>query len=80
MLEKLFSKALTLTIGGEDISFNSLTEFEFALGGRTNVPATKLADLIMLTPDELKREAKSIKSVEKRFVDILSFALHRTAR
>ena len=77
MLEKLFSKALTLTIGGEDISFNSLTEFEFALGGRTNVPATKLADLIMLSPDELKREAKSIKSVEKRFVDILSRSIEQ---
>ncbi|MGE0483076.1 MAG: FHA domain-containing protein [Gammaproteobacteria bacterium] len=72
MLDKLFGKALTLVINGEEISFHSLTEFEFALGGRTNVPATKLADLIMQSPDELKREAKSIKAVEKRFVDILS--------
>lgn len=72
MLDKLFGKALTLVINGEEISFHSLTEFEFALGGRTNVPATKLTDLIMQTPDELKREAKSIKAVEKRFVDILS--------
>jgi hypothetical protein len=72
MLDKLFGKALSLNIGGEDISFNTLGEFEFALGGRTNVPASKLADLIMLSPAELKREAKSIKSVEKRFVDILS--------
>ena len=77
MLEKLFSKALTLTIGGEEISFSSLAEFEFALGGRTNVPATKLADLIMLAPDELKREAKSIKAVEKRFVDILSRSIEQ---
>lgn len=72
MLDKLFNKALTLVINGDEISFNTLTEFEFALGGRTNVPATKLADLIMLAPEELKREAKSIKAVEKRFVDILS--------
>ncbi|MEQ8660341.1 MAG: FHA domain-containing protein [Gammaproteobacteria bacterium] len=72
MLDKLFSKALTLAINGEEITFNTLTEFEFALGGRTNVPASKLADLIMLTPEELKREAKSIKAVERRFVDILS--------
>lgn len=54
-----------------------VTEFEFALGGRTNVPATKLADLIMLTPDELKRQAKSIKAVEKRFVDILSRSIEQ---
>lgn len=72
MLNKLFSKALTLEINDEEISFNTLVEFEFALGGRTNVPASKLADLIMLTPADLKREAKSIKAVEKRFVDILS--------
>lgn len=72
MLDKLFGKALTLVVNGEEISFNTLTEFEFALGGRINVPASKLADLIMLTPEELKREAKSIKAVEKRFVDILS--------
>ena len=72
MLDRLFSKALALVINGEEISFHTLAEFEFALGGRTNVPASKLTDLIMLSPDELKREAKSIKTVEKRFVDILS--------
>ncbi|MGR8920309.1 MAG: FHA domain-containing protein [Gammaproteobacteria bacterium] len=77
MLDKLFQKALTLTINGEEITFNTLSEFEFALGGRTNVPATKLSDLIMLTPEELKREAKSIKSVEKRFVDILSRSIEQ---
>ena len=72
MLDRLFSKALALVINGEEISFHTLAEFEFALGGRTNVPASKLAELIVLSPDELKREAKSIKTVEKRFVDILS--------
>lgn len=77
MLDKLFSKALTLVVNGEEITFNTLTEFEFALGGRTNVPASKLADLIMLAPDDLKREAKSIKAVEKRFVDILSRSIEQ---
>lgn len=77
MLDKLFNKALTLTIDGEEISFSTLNEFEFALGGRTNVPATKLSDLIMLPPDDLKREAKSIKSVERRFVDILSRSIEQ---
>ena len=77
MLERLFSKALSLVINGEEISFHTLAEFEFALGGRTNVPASKLADLIMLSPDDLKREAKSIKSVEKRFVDILSRSIEQ---
>lgn len=77
MLDRLFNKALALSINGEEISFHTLAEFEFALGGRTNVPASKLADLIMLSPDELKREAKSIKTVEKRFVDILSRSIEQ---
>ncbi len=77
MLDRLFSKALALVINGEEISFHTLAEFEFALGGRTNVPASKLADLIMQSPDELKREAKSIKAVEKRFVDILSRSIQQ---
>jgi hypothetical protein len=77
MLDKLFSKALSLVINGEEITFNTLAEFEFALGGRTNVPASKLADLIMLSPDDLKREAKSIKAVERRFVDILSLSIEQ---
>ena len=77
MLDRLFSKALSLVINGEEISFHTLAEFEFALGGRTNVPASKLADLIMLSPDELKREAQSIKSMETRFVDLLSRSLER---
>ena len=77
MLDKLFGKALTLEIKDEEISFNTLGEFEFALGGRTNVPATKLAELIMQSPSDLKREAKSIKAVEKRFVDILSQSIER---
>ena len=77
MLEKLFGKALTLVVNGEEITFSTLAEFEFALGGRTNVPASKMADLMMLSADELKREAKSIKAVEKRFVDILSRSIEQ---
>ena len=74
---ELFGKTLSLEIKDEEISFNSLAEFEFALGGRTNVPATKLSDLIMQSPSDLKREAKSIKAVEKRFVDILSQSIEQ---
>ena len=77
MLHKLFGKALMLHIGGQDIEFNSLAEFEFAMAGRTDVPAEKLAELAMLTGPELKREARSIKAVESQFVDILSKSLER---
>ena len=77
MLDKLFNKALTLTINQQEITFSTLAEFEFALGGRTNVPATKISDLMVLSPEDLKREAKSIKRIEKRFVDILSGSMER---
>lgn len=72
MLDKLFAKPLSLKIGGQDISFNTLKEFDFALSGRTEVPSKKMAELLVLSPDDLKREAKSIKAVEKQFVEILS--------
>lgn len=72
MLNKLFNKELQLNIAGQPISFNTLAEFEFCLSGRTEVPSRKMGELIKLSSEELKSEAKNIKAVEKRFVDILS--------
>jgi hypothetical protein len=72
MLDRLFARPLSLTIAGQEISFNTLKEFDFALSGRTEVPSRKMSELVMLTPSELKREAQSIKAVEKQFVEILS--------
>lgn len=71
MLNKLFARPLSLTIGGQPISFDTLAEFEFCLSGRTDVPARKVAALVGLSADELKHEAKNLKSIEKQFVDIL---------
>ncbi len=79
MLNKFFTKPLSLTISGQEISFNTLAEFEFCLAGRTEVPARKMADLVELTSDDLKREAKSIKAVEKQFVEILSKSIENPA-
>jgi len=75
MLDKLLSKPLTLQVKGQTLSFNSVAEFEFAMSGRTEVPARKMAGLVELSGSELKREAKSIKAVERQFVDILSKAI-----
>ena len=72
MLTSFFSKGLSLEIDGKTITFNSLADFEFSLNGRTNVPGSKMADLAKKTPPELKQEAKSIKAVEKKFVEFLS--------
>lgn len=72
MLNKLFNKELELNIAGQAIAFNTLAEFEFCLAGRTDMPSRKIAELIKLSGEELKSEAKNIKAIEKRFVDILS--------
>jgi hypothetical protein len=72
MLNNLFTKPLSLSIADQEISFNTLAEFEFCLAGRTEVPARKMADLVAMSSEDLKREAKSIKAVEKQFVELLS--------
>lgn len=72
VLNKLFTKALTLEVGGQDITFSTLAEVEFALSGRTDVPAKKIAEMVGLTLQELRKEAKAIKNVEHQFVEVLS--------
>ncbi len=72
MLNKLFTKALSLEVGGQTISFSTLAEVEFALSGRTDVPAKKIAEMVGLSLQELRTEAKAIKNVEQQFVEVLS--------
>ena len=72
MFDKLLSKPLSIEIKGQSLSFNSVAEFEFAMSGRTEVPTSKMSDLVESSRSDLKREAKSIKAVERQFVDILS--------
>jgi len=72
VLSKLFAKALSLKVGGQEVSFSTLAEVEFALSGRTDVPAKKIAEMVGLTLEELKKEAKAIKNVEQQFVEVLS--------
>ncbi len=75
MFNKLFSKPITLTIGGQSVNFSNVAEFEFSLTGRTEVPSRRIADLMQMSPEELKKEARNIKNIEKQFVDILSKAM-----
>ena len=72
MLNKFFSKPIELTIGEQDLKFNSLADFEFSLAGRTSVPSKKITGMVKFSLDELKKEARTIKEIEKRFVSILS--------
>lgn len=77
MLERLFPRPLTLVIGNRELQFSSVAEFEFALAGRTEVPTHRLAELLRLAPEELRREARQIKATEKRFVKAMTEALDR---
>jgi FHA domain len=75
VLNRLFSRALTLDIRGQSLSFHNQADFEFMLSGRTELPAKKLAELMTLSAAELKQEARAIKTVESRFVDIMTKAM-----
>jgi hypothetical protein len=72
MFDKMFSNAVTLQIGEQTITFNSLADFEFAISSRIEVPTRKLSQLVHMSVDELKNEAKNIKAIERKFVKILS--------
>ena len=79
MFKKLFSKPLVLVIEDQQIQFSSLADFEFCLNGKTAIPADKFKSILKLTRDQLEKEAKSIKAVEKRFVNILSHSIEDPA-
>lgn len=72
MLNKFFSKPLELDIGEYTYKFSSTADFEFALSGRTAIPSRKITEMVKFTTEQLKKEARTIKEVEKRFVGILS--------
>jgi len=72
MLSNFFAKPIEITIGEQELKFNSLADFEFSLAGRTSVPSKKITNMVKFSLDELKKEAKMIKEIEKQFVSILS--------
>lgn len=71
------SQPLKLELDGRALSFASLDDFAFSLSGRTQLAADSVANLMELAPSELRREATSIRDVERRFVDLLADALKR---
>ncbi len=79
MLNKFFTKPVELKIGGQICKFCSIADFEFSLGGRTAVPSKKITDMVRFSTDQLKKEAKTIKDIEKRFVAILSRSIENTS-
>lgn len=72
MLNKFFAKPIEITVGDQALKFSSLADFEFGLAGRTSVPSKKITSMVKFSVDELKKEAKTIKEIEKQFVSMLS--------
>ena len=75
MFRRMPTDVLSLTIEGQNYAFQSPQDFEFALNGRTCLPAPKIAALSRLDDNELLREAEAIRAVEQRFAQALSGTL-----
>lgn len=75
MLNRLFSRPLTLEISGQRVSFNSLAEFEFGLAGRTDVPSRQFLELMLRSVDDLLRETHGLRTMEQQLVETLSTAM-----
>ncbi len=69
------SEPLKFKLDGRALSFATLDDFAFSLSGRTQIAADRVANLMQLTPSELRREATEIRDLERRFVDLLADAL-----
>lgn len=78
MLNKFFAKPIEIQIGEQLLKFCSIADFEFCMSGRTSVPSKKITDMVKFSTDQLKKEAKTIKEIEKRFVGILSKSIEDT--
>ncbi len=78
MLNKFFTKPIELKIGERPYKFCSIADFEFGLAGRTAVPSKKITDMVKFSTEQLKKEANTIKDIEKRFVAILSKSIEDT--
>lgn len=79
MLKRLFSKPLELKVGEQDLNFETVADFDFCLAGRVAVPSKKITDMVKFSTDQLKKEARTIKDIEKRFVNILSTSIEDNA-
>ena len=69
------AKAVQLNVDGQVLTFNTLSEFEFCLDARVEVPARKVTELLKQPLENLRNEARSIRRVEQRFMQVLTDAL-----
>lgn len=78
MLNKFFAKPIEIKLGELLLKFYSVADFEFSMSGRIAVPSKKIAEMVKFSIDQLKKEARTIKDIEKRFVTILSKSIEET--
>jgi hypothetical protein len=78
MLNKFFSKPLELQVGEQSLKFSSVADFDFAVSGRVAVPSKKITGMVKFSPEQLQKEARTIKEIEKKFVGILSKSIEDT--
>lgn len=64
-----------LKVDGQELTFETLADFEFCLDARTQVPAQKLMSLAKEGAERLHDEALNIRKVERRFTDVLTRSL-----
>lgn len=79
MFTQILHKPLTLNIDGNKLTFRTPADFDFALNCRVELPGGKFAALVSMDADSLVREAKSIRDVEKGFIDVLTRSLEDPA-
>lgn len=75
MFSRRSRKPLRLELAGRKLTFETLADFEFSLSARTEVPASKVSELVKLSASALHREAVRLRDMEKRFVALLAKSL-----
>lgn len=76
MLKKTTSNPLTLRVGEDFFAFNSPKELEFALSGRTGLPAAKVMELMDATDSTLVEESRAMRRTEERICSVIANAEH----
>ncbi|HEY4732074.1 MAG TPA: FHA domain-containing protein [Gammaproteobacteria bacterium] len=79
MFDFILNKPIELKVGDQILKFSTLADYEFCMSGRTAIPSSKITDLVKFSTEQLKKEARTIKDIEKRFVSILSKSIEDPA-
>jgi hypothetical protein len=73
MLGRLFkSSGLEITIKNQDFRFGSLEDFKNFLAGKTEIPASKMQEMLQRTTHHLEEEIKQLSKVESTITEKLA--------